>query len=126
MNDDRLSDDIRHVLDQEQLDEQLAGQLRQRRQAALSAGLERQPWYQRLAKKSFQSILLPVAATAVLLLAVFVMLPQFGGQDAADLTFGQMADLSGEDLEILVTLEPEELEELDFFTWLELQEDQSG
>ena len=126
MSDDRFSEDIRRVLDGAKLEGQVSDALRQRRQLAISAGLERkQAWYQRLIEKSFQSIVIPVAATAMLLLAVFILMPQFAGQDAEDLTFGQMAELSSEDLEILVTLEPEELEDLDFFAWLQWQEEQS-
>ncbi len=113
MSNEKLSSDIKTVLDGLEPSAKIKQQLQSRRVEILDqAEAKAKPWS--------QNWLLPVATTAVILMALVLVIPQ--GQN----DFSEMVDLSAEDLEIMSTMDIEDIEDLEFYDWLDLQESLQG
>ena len=115
MNDDKFEQDIKSVLDKaDEPGDAITRQLQLRRHNVLDkASVTGGSWY--------KAWLLPVASTAIFVMALLVMLP-YGQQHE----FSEIAELSPDDLEILSTMDIEDLEQIEFYDWLDMQEGQAG
>lgn len=115
MSDEKFARLIRKQLDKTpQLDADIVSRLRQQRQSILDKA-DTESIHNR-----FKSWAVPVATAAMLLIGLLVILPQ-GQQDMLEI-----ATLPAEDLEIISTMDFEDLDNLDFYNWLEMQDGQAG
>lgn len=113
MSNEKLSSDIKTVLDGLQPSAKIKQQLQSRRVQILDqAEVKAKPWS--------NNWLLPVATTAFILLAIVLVIPSGPHDD------NEMVDLSAEDLEIMSTMDIEDIEDLEFYDWLDLQESLQG
>lgn len=115
MSDEKFAGLIKNELDNaSEMNADITRRLRLQRQAALDK-LESKP-----AHDWFKSWRMPLATAAVLLVGLLVVLPQEQREVL------EIATLPAEDLEIISTMDFEELDNLDFYHWLDMQEGQAG
>jgi hypothetical protein len=113
MNDEKLSANIKNLLDDKSaIDVNVRRELHLRRASVLDGDLAR-------ARLNIQW-LLPGASAVAILLAVVMVSPW--QQDESYF----MTDISGDELEMLSTMSSEELEDLEFYDWLDSQDRKTG
>ncbi len=113
MNKDKLSIDVKTVLEGSEPSDKIKQQLHSRRIHVLDQVAAKENWWS-------QNWLVPVTSITVILIAVALFIPYEKNE------FAEMAELSEEELEIILTMDIEDIEALEFYDWLDIQERQTG